>query len=362
MQSENNSTNPYKQLSRTLNQIPNGFPITDDGTHLRVLEWIFTPDEAELASKLKLRGERIKRIAKRVNIPEKELSTKLEKMEKKGQIRSSKTKRGKKYGLLPFVVGIYEEQLPRLTKEFSELMEEYFKKTKGRIVFSYKPAVHRVIPVDKVIETNLRVHPYNQARKIIEKAKSWGVRECICRKQQKLLGNLCSYPLEVCLALSYEKNAFKNKEATKAISKQEAIKILRKAETAGLIHSTMNIASGHFYICNCCTCCCGVFKALTKYKQPNAFVKADYVLSINEELCIGCGKCLEKCQFNALQIIEGKCQVNDRCVGCGVCALVCPESALSLIPRDETEKPSKNIVFWMLKRALKRGLNILKII
>ncbi|MHA1502558.1 MAG: ATP-binding protein [Candidatus Heimdallarchaeota archaeon] len=121
----------------------------------------------------------------------------------------------------------------------------------------------------------------------------------------------------------------------------------------------------HKYICNCCACCCGILNGLTKYEQPNAFAKSDYVISIDEESCTGCGKCVKRCQFNSLTIDENKkCVVDDRCIGCGVCATVCPQESLKLVPRKikNKDKPPKNIFLWMLKRAFRRGKNILKVI
>jgi len=138
--------------------------------------------------------------------------------------------------------------------------------------------------------------------------------------------------------------------------------VLKTAQEAGLIHSTMNIREGQSYICNCCTCCCGVMGALIKYDQPNAFVKSDFLLQIEEEACSGCGTCIDRCQFNALEVIDGVCTVNKRCVGCGVCAMVCPEDAMSLVPKEAKDitEPPKNRNSWMIKRAIKRKVNLLK--
>lgn len=36
---------PYKDLADRLNSTPNGFPPTDDGTELRLLEKLYTPLE-----------------------------------------------------------------------------------------------------------------------------------------------------------------------------------------------------------------------------------------------------------------------------------------------------------------------------
>lgn len=354
----------YDALADRLNAIPNGFPKTEDDTYLRVLRWIFSPEEAKIASKMKLNAESIKKISRRVKIPKEELEKKLVIMKQKGQIYSSNTKKGKKYGLLPFVIGIFEEQLHRIDKEFAELIQEYFDKTKGETIFSAKPALHKIIPINKTIKTDLRVYPFVQAEDMIKNAKSWAVRDCICRRHQELLGNPCSYPLSVCISFSSEENAFEDNNNSKAITKEEALKKLHEAEEAGLIHSSMNIASGHNYICNCCTCCCGVFKGLSDYEQPNAFLHSDYILQSDEKLCIGCGICINRCQFDALSLVDEKIHVNDQCVGCGVCVTECPEEAIYLVPREKAEvsKPPKNLVFWMIKRAIKRGINIFKVI
>ncbi len=47
---------------------------------------------------------------------------------------------------MPFVVGFYEELLPRLNEEIAVLFEEYFQETKGGIT-GKGLSVHRVIPV-----------------------------------------------------------------------------------------------------------------------------------------------------------------------------------------------------------------------
>jgi len=53
---------------------------------------------------------------------------------------------------------------------------------------------------------------------------------------------------------------------------------------------------------------------------------------ISEDLCVGCGICVEKCPIEAIQLNdENKAERNpDWCIGCGVCAHFCPENAISL--------------------------------
>ena len=51
---------------------------------------------------------------------------------------------------------------------------------------------------------------------------------------------------------------------------------------------------------------------------------------INTEACIGCRKCVDFCQFNALAYLQKKVVVFDAvCHSCGGCALICPVNAIT---------------------------------
>ena len=57
-------------------------------------------------------------------------------------------------------------------------------------------------------------------------------------------------------------------------------------------------------------------------------------------LCIGCGECIERCQFGALSLQDQVCVVEYvRCMGCGLCAAACPTGALRLERLSEDEMP-----------------------
>jgi len=60
------------------------------------------------------------------------------------------------------------------------------------------------------------------------------------------------------------------------------------------------------------------------------------IISINEELCTGCGECIPDCPEGAIQIIDGKARlVSDLyCDGLGACIGTCPEGAISVIERE----------------------------
>ncbi|NLX48829.1 MAG: 4Fe-4S binding protein [Methanospirillum sp.] len=60
------------------------------------------------------------------------------------------------------------------------------------------------------------------------------------------------------------------------------------------------------------------------------------IITIDEELCTGCGQCVPDCPEGALQVIEGKARlVSDLfCDGLGACIGTCPEGAISVIERE----------------------------
>ncbi|MGL5317726.1 MAG: ATP-binding protein [Bacteroidales bacterium] len=60
------------------------------------------------------------------------------------------------------------------------------------------------------------------------------------------------------------------------------------------------------------------------------------IISINEELCNGCGKCVKGCHEGALQMIDGKARIISElyCDGLGACIGDCPVGAISIEERE----------------------------
>jgi len=52
------------------------------------------------------------------------------------------------------------------------------------------------------------------------------------------------------------------------------------------------------------------------------------VAMINQDKCVGCGRCLDHCRFHAITN-NGKFQIDPyKCEGCHVCEIVCPQDAI----------------------------------
>lgn len=51
---------------------------------------------------------------------------------------------------------------------------------------------------------------------------------------------------------------------------------------------------------------------------------------VSEEKCIGCGKCINVCPFNAISLENKKAVIGDACVMCGACERNCPFGAIKI--------------------------------
>lgn len=328
----------YIKLAKKLDELPNRYVATESGVEIRLLEKLFTPEEARIAAEMSSEKRTAAEIASLANVPEKEARQILKGLVRKEMILFSKGESKLVYSLMPFVVGFYETSLPRMTKEIALLMEEYFQETQGRIT-GKGSSVHRVIPVQESIDFEMEVYPYEKASVLIENAKAWGVRDCICRVQKDLVGDPCDHPVENCLVFAPVEGYFENSEIDRAISREEALQILQEAEDAGLVHTTGNYQDHNSYICNCCTCSCGILRSVAEFNNSTAIAKSDFLVVIDEDLCIACGDCLDRCQFDAL-VVDDMCLVDPlNCVGCGLCVPACPEGAMTLFRREAGDVP-----------------------
>ena len=358
--SKNKHTNPvYKKLAELLDTIPNGFPASKSGAELKLLAKLFTPEEAALALHLTLTPRSAEQVAKSAGGDPRVLEENLKSMKGKGLIRMKRGEKGPVFGLIPFVVGIYENQIGTMDEEFARLFEDYYKEAYHKVMTA-KPAIHRVIPVEQAVQVGVEVLPYERASDIVSQAQSWGVLDCICRVQQKLIGKGCEHPIKICMMFSKKPNAFDKAEVIKALTKEEALEVLRRAEEAGLVHTTGNHLGDIDYICNCCTCGCAILRGAAEFGMLSVVEPSAFQLSVNEDSCVGCELCIDRCQFKALSMADGICKVDlQRCFGCGICISSCADGALKLVPRPEEQvkSPPGSLAEWMMERAAVRGLD-----
>ncbi len=345
----------YERLATALNKLPNSFPRTKSNIEITLLKRIFLPEEANLAGKLTGTMEPAAAIAKRIGMTEAETMNRLRAMMERGFVWGDPGQGT--FRLAPFVVGIYEAQLERMDHELAHLFEEYLDQG-GIEIMRPQPAIHRVIPAQSATKTEW-ILPYDKLRELLISCNTFRVRDCICRKQQELVGTRkCSFPLHVELIFYTGRESAGTPEHP-FVTKEEALAVLDKTEKIGLVHTVSNVAEGVYYVCNCCGCCCGILRGITEFGIEKSVAAANYYSVIDPAKCQGCGTCIERCQMRAVSA-QGEIAVVNRtkCIGCGLCATGCPANVARLERKteEETVNPPKDFAAWEHQRLVNRGL------
>jgi electron transport complex protein RnfB len=346
----------FEHLADALDRLPNGFPRTPSNVEIPLLKKIFDEDEALLASQLSRIPASANAIAEKIGRPVQEIKEQLKKMAKKGLVWFRKEDGKVGFRLAAFVVGIFEDHLPEMDHEFAHLFEEYMAEGGARGIMKPFPALHRVVPARSAVKTEW-VLPYDDVKAMLENAVSFQVRDCVCRKQQELLGSRkCNFPMRMCVNFT----TFQRPQHTDTISKEKALDILDEAEQVGLVHTVSNIMKGMYYVCNCCGCCCGILRGINDWGVAESVAHVNYYAKINKDECTGCGVCIERCQINAIREEDGTAVVGlEKCIGCGLCVTGCSVDAVQLVKKRDAEivHPPEDFVAWEKERLRTRGLS-----
>lgn len=77
------------------------------------------------------------------------------------------------------------------------------------------------------------------------------------------------------------------------------------------------------------------------------------MVSIDEDLCDGCGACIPSCHEGALQLIDGKARlISDlMCDGLGACLGHCPQGAISIEKREAEPYNETRVMEFMIEKG-----------
>lgn len=339
----------FRMLQKHLDQFPVGLPATKSGIELKLLKHLFTEEEAFIATNLRWVYNSLNKIYSRLNKPEisiEYLEQILENMIKKGTIKYKIENDKKTYANIPLVVGIYEYQVNKLTQEFLDDFDEYLITTFGAELLGTKISQFRTIPIEQSIAPQQGIANYDEIRQVIMNSKDpIGVTNCLCRQAKDLISQPCKKTSlrESCFYFGLTGQLFINEGWARSINKEEALNILQNAENDGLVLQSGNTKNPEF-ICTCCGCCCIILTKLQKLPRPTRIIPGNFYSEINPDLCIGCETCIERCQIDAIKLVDNIAKVIlKRCIGCGVCVPTCPEGAIQLKKKDEENIPPKTI-------------------
>jgi len=344
-----NKADVYRNLQKHLDNMPVGYPATKSGVELRLLKFLFTPEQAEIALGLDHKFRTVEQIHERVKhlgISIQDLGARLEDMVERGNTYRKKKDGVKFYANIPLVIGMVELAGPRLTPEAMQDMHAYFQEGFAAEYISTRIPQTRVIPVGKSITAEHRIGTYDELRAVIEKAGDRiRVGECMCRNGRKMAGQACNVTTrsETCMAFLDFADMIAEKGWGRQITKEEALEIAAKNEEDGLVLQPANEQEPEF-LCSCCGDCCGILVTAKMAPRPVDVVASNYYAVSDPELCTACETCIDRCQMDAVALKNDTAVVNlDRCIGCGVCVPTCPSEAIQLVKKDREIVPPKDM-------------------
>jgi len=189
------------------------------------------------------------------------------------------------------------------------------------------------LPVYEEIQLKNTVLNLDSVKRYLTRADRIAVMPCSCRTKRKN----CDHPVDNCLTLNDAAEKFIERGSAREASVEEALNIVEEAHRAGLvpmayIRTDTPRPQGVNFICNCCSCSCGTLGVSLKLGKDVHLLKSIATTTTDASKCASCGACVERCNFGARKMVEGKLSYDkDLCFGCGLCVSVCPTKAISLI-------------------------------
>lgn len=326
----------YEKLRQILDSHPSGAPRSR--AFDEILHILFTPDEVEIALHMNFSPKPVNEISEAIGLTMEEAEKRLEAMADKVIIFSQEKDGIKYYGLVPTIPGLFEFPFMQgggtpFHEKLAQLWQEYHGDGLGKAFAGNPTPMMRVVPVERDLEAQTEVLPYESASELIEQQTYIAVTNCACRVSV----GACDRPIDVCLIFGSPAKFLVRRERAREITKEEALAVLRRAEEAGLVHTTNNSTDRATLICNCCPCCCTILRGKTQLNLPYAFLTSSFLAQVDADLCIGCGICAdERCPMEAIRIEDDIAYINkEKCIGCGLCETKCPVDAITLIKRPE---------------------------
>jgi len=215
----------------------------------------------------------------------------------------------------------------------------------GNFMAQMPQSLMRVVPAYKAIKDLPDFLPCEDYRELLKAQELIAVVPCSCRYCTTAVGEHCELTKEEerwnCLQFGRGAEYAIKRGSGKKLSLDEALELLDKIEEDGLVHTWANSAmmTGVHTSCNCCRDCCMIYVPMDMVGVSIGKVwgKSRYQAEVDQDDCTGCQDCVERCLFDAIDMVkpEGSKKLKavidpEKCWGCGVCVVGCEPKALSL--------------------------------
>lgn len=363
----------YSRLVDRLNRFPQGAP--PSRTLIRILELLLSPGEAELVSRLPIRPFTATVASRAWNMAEPEAIKILDALAGRALLVDFDRDGERVYVLPPPMAGFFEFSLMRVRgdvdqKSLSELFYQYLNVEEDfvrELFVSGETGIGRTFVHEPALSAANTVHvlDYERASSVIESASCRAVGLCYCRHKMHHLGRACDAPLEICMTFGAVAGSLIRHGNAREIDAREGLDLLQKAYGHGLVQLGENVREDVSFICNCCKCCCEGLLAARRFAGMATIHTTNFIPSIDEARCTGCGTCAQACPVDATVTVpaapagdrsDTKAAIDEnRCLGCGLCARSCPGGAIALVSRPERVLTPVNGMHRIVVMAIERG-------
>ncbi|MBW1786821.1 MAG: 4Fe-4S binding protein [Deltaproteobacteria bacterium] len=268
-------------------------------------------------------------LAEKTGLGEDKIEDMLDPLFKKGLIFKSRKADGVRYYRVRHILQMHDATAvmldpPRKMLDlWKAFMAEEFDGFSRKLEEVLPAPIIRVIPVNIALTPKTHILAFDDVKNLVDEARSIAVTPCSCR----VIDGACGKSLEVCMQFDKAADYALERGTGRELTKTEAVEMLKRCEEEGLVHVGDNRRSVGHVICNCCTDCClnwpSVRTGLGKFVVPSRFLAV-----VDEELCVACETCLERCYFDAIAVAESATVDPEKCMGCGLCLVACPEEAI----------------------------------
>ena len=394
----------FERLANALAELPHGFARTASGVEIQLIKKVFADEEVWLAGHLTRTPETAAAIANRVGRDEGEVTATLESLIPRRLVRLDSpgmaapglapTAVGeKKYRLGPFLVGWYGAMMRIQDKEFAALFEQFAAEGGGARIIAPRPGLLGVVPARGSLKPeHVAREPHLDIDAHFQRHERFLVLPCVCKRETELLhGTKCRKPMKRCGFIGLPSQTPLGETV---LDRDEALKLFGRLEKMAHVHLafygfTMGAETPQFVgTCNCCSCCCGIFRGQKLAGAAEGPQKSNYRAVIDPDPCTACGACILRCPVDAISegptcwpgaaldslpnptaviaaplqpapaLEKGKSLVDrDKCIGCGVCVISCHSDAIRMEPVSEEEwfhVPS-NVTEWEEMRLRNLG-------
>lgn len=169
-----------------------------------------------------------------------------------------------------------------------------------------------VIPVEKAIDMENESISVEHISYWLDKYEGkYAASPCSCRLSRSTYDDNCGDdPENWCIALGDMADyVVEQDKGGTYVTKEEALRIIEKAEKNGFVHQIPNIDGEHkiFAICNCNINVCYGLRSSQMFNTPN-LSRSAYIARVDKEKCVACGRCVEKCPAGAVKLGQKLCK------------------------------------------------------